>query len=102
KENPTLSELFNTKGIQYHTLPALRIGRLASRKDFQKKGYGRAMIKFALSRLFEISENAGCRFLTADSKLEAVEFYRKVGFETVATKEGETVKVYLDAYLGKN
>ncbi len=101
KENTRLGQLFAKKGIQYHTLPALKLGRLAVRSDLQKKGYGRKMFRFALGMLFSFSRDAGCRFMTVDSKPQSEPFYLKLGFEATETRSG-SVKMYLDAYLGGN
>jgi GNAT superfamily N-acetyltransferase len=100
-ENSKLGQFFSRKGIQYHTLPALKIGRLAVRQNLQQKGYGRRMFRFALGKLFSFAQDAGCRFMTVDAKPQSERFYLKLGFEVAEARSG-TVKMYLDAYLGKN
>ena len=100
-ETPVLTEFFSNKGINYHTLPALKIGRLALNHTMQGKGYGRKMIGFSIAMLFRISKLIGCRFLTVDSKKEAVEFYKKLGFGEAHLKPRETTKMYLDTVIPK-
>ncbi len=101
KENSDIGQFFSRKGIQYHTLPALKIGRLAVRQNLQKKGYGRRMFQFALGKLFSFAQDAGCRFMTVDAKPQSERFYLKLGFEVAQARAG-TVKMYLDAYMGAN
>jgi len=94
-ENSELDRFFSEKGIFYKSIPALRIGRLAIRKDCHRMGYGKKMVQFSLMTAIRISEQAGCRFLTVDSKPESVKFYKNLGFvESVITENNS--KLYLD------
>ena len=77
-------DFFIKRGIIYNTLPALKIGRLCVDERFEQRGLGRLMIYFAIEKAVEISRNiAGCRFITVDSKENAISFYEKLGFKNI-------------------
>src|SRR3989344_7580646 len=64
-----LKDIFRKKGIHYHSLPALKIGRLCVDNRFLRKGLGTMMIDFSIRIAFHISEKySGCRFLVLDAK----------------------------------
>jgi ribosomal protein S18 acetylase RimI-like enzyme len=68
----------------YPVVPALKIARLAVRKEFrlQNRGIGCALVKYAWARAFGVAELVGCRLLTVDAYQSAVDFYEaKLGFE---------------------
>jgi len=91
------------KGINYKSLPALKIGRLAVNKDFTGKGIGRQLISFATRLAIKINNEASCRFLTVDSKnysdslgKNPVEFYKKMGFAKIKEGKNNSVPMYKD------
>ncbi len=102
-----LQNFFKNKGVLYKSLPALKIGRLCVDDAFRKKGFGTAMVKFAIKIAKEISlEKAGCRFLTVDAKRnkktdqDSYSFYTKLGFESLRLeKEQMNTPMYLDLKL---
>ena len=62
-------------------IPALVLGRLAVDCDWQGKGIGQGLLKDALARSLNVSEQVGVRVLivhVVNDKAEA--FYRKFGF----------------------
>lgn len=92
-----LRELFQEKGVQYKSLPALKIGRLCVDDSFLRKGLGKLMVKFAIEKAEEINlDKAGCRFITVDAKNSSVGFYQKTGFRTLEQRKNETTAMYLD------
>ncbi|HLD57034.1 MAG TPA: GNAT family N-acetyltransferase [archaeon] len=91
-----LENIFVEKGILYKSLPALKIGRLCVDKRFAGRGIGTFLTKFAMIKASKIGEEVGCRFLVLDSKKEAVEFYKKIGFWVLREEEKETVTMYYD------
>jgi GNAT superfamily N-acetyltransferase len=99
KQNKDLKDAFEGKGIMYRTLPALKIGRMATDKRCQGKGVGTSMIKFAITTAFEQSKGVGCRFLIVDAKKGAEEFYLKKGFKVFIEHQKEPRQMYLDLYL---
>ena len=91
------------KGINYKSLPALKIGRLAVRNGFTGIGIGRKALFFAINLAIEINRRAACRFLTVDAKNYAgaknpVGFYEKAGFVFTKSpkKSADSVPMYLD------
>ena len=77
-----LKELFRGKGIKYHSLPALKVGRLCVDDRFLRKGVGTMMIDFSIKIAFHIFEQyAGCRFIVLDAKrnttTDPIHFYKK-------------------------
>jgi len=55
-------------GINYKTLPALKICRMSVHKDYGRRGLGTIMITYALKIALRMNQGAGCRFLTLESK----------------------------------
>lgn len=77
--------------------PAVKIGRLAVSGDYAGLGIGREivdMIKF----MFSHGNRTGCRFVTVDAYAEAVNFYRKCGFEFLTDRDqsARTRAMYFD------
>ena len=70
-------------GTTKYPIPALKVARLGVTADLQRGGAGTLLMQYALTRLFEVSDVAGCRFLVVDAKLEtkAEGFYQRLGFE---------------------
>lgn len=96
-----IQTFFSQKGINYKTLPALKIGRMCVDDRFQKQGIGTLMLKMAFQKAINLNEHtAGCRFLTVDAKNESEEFYRKFGFR-IFRKHQETTAMYLDIKLNQ-
>jgi GNAT superfamily N-acetyltransferase len=72
----------------YEYQPALRIARLAVAKEAQGNGFGRTLVDLAISiALDRVQPIAGCRFLILDAKRKSVQFYEKLGFRILDTKE---------------
>lgn len=94
--NTGLAEQFKSKGIQYDSLPALKIGRMCIDLEFRKKGLGTFLVHVAMRRLLEINERVGCRFLIADVKRGAQHFYKSLGFEVLKEKQKGHMPMYLD------
>ena len=65
-----LGKQFMDIGIQYKTLPALKIGRMCVHKNYIKKGIGTYIIEYVMSIAIKISEESGCRFIVLDAKTE--------------------------------
>ncbi len=101
-----LKVFFREKGVDYKSLPALKIGRLCVHDDFQRRGVGKLMVLFAVKQANEISENkSGCRFITADAKrnenreLDSIHFYKKLEFKTLKERRKGAIPIYLDLKL---
>lgn len=101
-----LIKIFKEKNIQYKTLPALKIGRLAVDDNHQRKGIGTFMLMFAYTIAKEISETkCGCRFLILDAKRnkdkskDSMHFYKKFNFKILKERKKGTIPMYFDIIL---
>ena len=70
---------------RYPTLPAVRIGRLAVDRRFQRRGLGELMLMNAVHRTMQDAAAAFALLVDAKNDL-AVGFYRRYGFRPVAGK----------------
>jgi ribosomal protein S18 acetylase RimI-like enzyme len=70
---------------RYPTLPAVRIGRLAVDRRFQRRGLGELMLMNAVHRTMQDAAAAFALLVDAKNDLVA-EFYRRYGFRPVAGK----------------
>lgn len=84
KEQDDLTE------VPFMSLPAIKVGKLASNKALsdkaRRKGYGSFMLDLASTYAFGVLEaGVACRFLTVDADVEyypdTVDFYIKNGFQ---------------------
>lgn len=63
-------------------IPAVVLARLAVDKNFQGRGFGRALVRDAACRVIHAAESIGIRgMITHAVSIEAMKFYQKVGFE---------------------
>ncbi|MFH1432275.1 MAG: GNAT family N-acetyltransferase [archaeon] len=86
----TMHEAFLKKGIGYHWMPALKIGRLAVDLKYQGIGVGSQIILFAIKIVERLNKyGTGCRFITVDAKRNesAEKLYKKMNF--IITKESK-------------
>lgn len=74
-----------------YSLPALRLARLAVSVDSRKQGIGSLLVGYSLALALETDTKTGCIGVLVDAKPEAVEFYRKLGFEREDPVEGMAV-----------
>ena len=96
-----LKDIFRGQGIGYHSLPALKIGRLCVDTRFLRRGIGTLMIAFSVKIAHKIfNEYAGCRFIVLDAKRnpenDPVHFYKKIGFGMLKERKKGTTPMYLD------
>jgi GNAT superfamily N-acetyltransferase len=102
--NDLLAQRFRDKGINYKSLPALKIGRLCVCDEFLCRGIGTLMIQFAIDPARKVSQQVGCRFLYLDAKRnqdpkkDAIHFYKKIGFELYKERDNKETPMYLDLW----
>jgi GNAT superfamily N-acetyltransferase len=77
----------NEKRIKSY--PAVKICRLAVATSAQSMHVGAYLIDFIKS-FFLLDNKTGCRFLTVDAYSEAVDFYKKLGFEYLNHDDEDT------------
>ena len=84
---------------QYKKYPAVKIGRIATADSLERMGIGRFMLLFAIGKSVYISKEIGCRYITVDSKLESIDFYKKLHFKSVAgCSSSDFPKMYLNMH----
>ena len=83
-------------GFPYSRYSALKLARLATHESFAGRGVGSYMLHIAIYLTQRVSNIAGCRYVTVDSKPESVGFYIKHGFKLV---KGSSKKDYPVLYL---
>ena len=90
------------KDKPYRDYPALKIARLATHKDYQKRGIGTYMVKLAIGKALSLSTEMGCRFVTVDAYPKSYPFYKKFNFiDNLADKKkrhepDDTISIRLD------
>lgn len=72
---------FENLNLPKYPIPAVRIPRLAIRKDKQGQGYGRELLKQALIRVLCILQKVGVRLVIVDAKETSASFYEHYGFQ---------------------
>lgn len=77
------------KKLPQYPLPALRLARLAVETEFQGKGIGTALLRYAFSVALEMSARLGCVGILVDAKPTAVAYYAEFGFERKAAAMGQ-------------
>ena len=91
-----LGKSFLDQGVDYKTLPAIKIGRLCVDDKYIGRGIGIQTTYFVMKKLIKLNETIGCRFLVVDAKQEAVKFYKKMEFEVLKQREKGTLPMYYD------
>lgn len=74
-----------------YPIPAIKIARLAIDKNYQKSGYGKELLRFALIRVASISKEIGIKVIVVDAKEEAKTFYEHYGFVPLKTRKNTYV-----------
>ena len=67
----------------YARYPAVKIARLAVDERFEGFGIGRFLLFWATGKVYQLSKEVGCRYITLDSKRESIGFYEKFGFKVI-------------------
>ena len=81
----------------YGKLPAMKIARLATHREYERQGIGKFMIKEAFRRAYSLTRHVGCCVITVDAKMDAVGFYEKYAFFRAKTKSNQdTAVMYLN------
>lgn len=65
-------------------VPVFRLGRLATAKQHYGKGIGEHMLFDAIDRVTRIAQDVGGIGLVVNAKPNAVDFYKRYGFEQMA------------------
>ena len=66
--------------------PAVKIGRLAVHKDCQGMKLGTKIIQYTM-RSFVTDNKTGCKFITVDAYRKSLNFYEKMGFKYLSSRD---------------
>lgn len=76
-----------------YPLPVLRLARLGVSVEAQGRGLGKHLLRHVFELSLEMKRLGGCVGVVVDAKPEAVEFYRRYGFEPLgAVLEGTLIQ----------
>ena len=76
------------KRLPDYPLPVLRISRLAVDQKNQRKGVGKALLKFILHLSVEQKKHYGCIGIIVDAKEESISFYKQFDFVNIDIVNG--------------
>ncbi|MEO6723186.1 MAG: GNAT family N-acetyltransferase [Ferruginibacter sp.] len=78
--------------------PAIKIGRLAVTKSYQKAGIGSTILDFVTNLALEQNKSCACKLISVDAYAQSLKFYIKRGFIFFdPSDEGEeTRQMYFD------
>lgn len=91
--------LLDRLGKGQRDYPSLKIARIGVKKGWNRKGIGTYMVKSIVGIATKISEDVGCRYVTADAydKPVPLNFYKRNKFKFLKKeKKGGTIPVYKD------
>ena len=77
--------------IAYPTYPAIKIGRLAVHKDFQRMHIGSILIDWIIGFCLELRKEIGVRFISVDAynREDTLSFYNRNLFEALHPKKNK-------------
>lgn len=76
------------KKFPLYPLPVLHISRLGVDVKYQNQGLGKELMLTAFKLSLEQKEKFGCIGVVVDAKVEAVPFYKNLGFIELGVKRG--------------
>jgi len=76
------------KRLPRYPLPILRLARLAIAQSAQRKGVGRLLLRFVFRLALEIARRLAAWASSSMRRIDAIDFYRALGFEELAVLEG--------------
>lgn len=82
-----------------YPVPVLRLARLAVARSHQRRGIGQALLRYALMLAHRMSRDYGCAGVVVDAKPEAVPYYQRFGFHTVAAEGGQLPHAPIPMFL---
>ncbi len=87
------------KNIKIKSYPALKIARLATNMNYERKGIGKFLVLLAIGKALELSRTVGCRLVIVDSKPDAISFYKKLEFKLMKAHQERIYPImYFDLY----
>ena len=92
-------EINEPLSVKYKNYPAIKIGRLGVRKEYQNNGVGSFLLKWINGYCRDINKTIGVRFISVDAyNLEKpLKFYEKNNFiKLIMSEYNNTVPMYKD------
>jgi GNAT superfamily N-acetyltransferase len=83
-------------GIKYPDFPALKIGRLAVDRRYERKGFGTLIIYWVAGLAQECSKYIGVRFISVDSYKDSRTLYDKNQFVELDKEQDGNIPMYCD------
>lgn len=82
---------------RYSSQPAVKIGRFAVAREWQRSGVGGRLLDY-LKDWFTDGNKTGCRYIIVDAYKDAVPFYAKNGFDMLSDRDidHDTRLMYFD------
>lgn len=103
---PSMNPEYNWIFKRQRSYPAINIGHLAVKTEYQSKGLGKIIVDF-VAATFANQPLAGCQFVTVDAlkNPRTLDFYQlKLGFEFLTFRDADsshhTRRMYLDIFTG--
>lgn len=100
-----LKKYFSTKGINYKSLPAIKIGRLCVDERYERRNIGKIAIFWCIFGVCKLNQKISCRFINVDvdrgddPKNDPIRFYKKLDFSILKNKKKKkTTPLYLDLF----
>lgn len=83
--------------MKVETIPAIKIGRLATDRRWKGKGIGRHLVRYIAGMALE--SQGAARLLILQAKPESIEFYQKLGFDFVTETKRERGRLNKTMFL---
>ena len=101
-----LKKYFSSKGINYKSLPAIKIGRLCVDERYERRGIGKMAVFWCMFQVYNLNRKISCRFINVDVdrggkdvKKDPIRLYKPLGFIVLKDKQKKkTTPMYLDLY----
>lgn len=65
----------------YPRYPSIKIARLAVEERFEGSGIGRFLLFWATGKVYQLSNEVGCRYITLDSNANLLAFMKNLGLK---------------------
>lgn len=89
----------NLSGKNFSEIPAMKIGRLAIDKRFQKQGIGAFILKWAIGYVEFYSHHLGIRYVTVDAYSHKVDWYESHSFaQNLSYRKRKYVSMRFDLF----